>query len=275
MKRLKLFACVALLFAPVLIAQQGYIPFATEFDGSADFYLRGADLTGNTNSKLGIISFWFRFDGGDGANQNLIYGGNADFLLNKDTSNLMSVFGRDVLNATAIHIRTSSIVASTTWKHFLASWDTGNGLSNLYISDVSDNNELTNADLEIDYTQTNYVLGATIVPSQFFNGAVSELYFAPGQYLDFSVAANRRLFITDDGKPVDLGPGCYKPTGTVAIVCMQTQFNNFGNNSGSGGDFTPQDPVTWTAGPVPILQLPGRAARTQARGRGGRGGRSR
>lgn len=271
---MKLFACIAiaLLFAPILLSQQGYIPFATEFDGSSDHYLRGAGLTGAADSKSGILSFWFRMDGSDGSSQMLLISSTTDIFVQRITSNVWRVLMRDAVNTLVLDLNTTAAyIASPSWKHLVASWDVAATVSHLYVNDVSDKNEITNDDLEIDYTQPDWAIGARTTGANPFDGAVSELYFAPGEFLDLSIEANRRLFITSDLKPVDLGPGCYKPTGTVAIICMQTQFNGFGQNSGSGGDFTPQDPTTRTAGPVPILQLPGRAAHAQARGRGGRG----
>lgn len=271
MKRLKLFAFIALLFAPLLLSQQGYIPFATEFDGSSDFYLRGADLTGNVDGKTGIFSGWVRFDGGDGSEVTILSNTGIGVLIRRESSNVLHVRLENSASAVVLSLRSlTNYTASTTWLHMLASWDLAAAVSHLYVNDIDDANEAGNTNLNVDYTVSDYAVGARTDGSVKWNGALSEIYFVPNQFLDFSIESNRRLFITADLKPVDLGPGCYKPTGTVAIVCLQTQFNGFGQNSGSGGGFTPQDPVTDTAGPVPIDLLPGRAARVRGRGLLGR-----
>lgn len=259
MKRLKLFLCAALLFAPLLLSQQGYIPFATEFDGSADHYLRGGGLTGAVDGKLGIASLWIRINE-DGRAQTIYAATAGDcFRLIKNSDNTLQLL---LKNATPTFIWVwdiAAIPASSDWLHVLASWDLGNAFDEVYINDVASGSASTFTDDTIDYTCADFSLGATTSGVQNFNGALSELYINTAESLDITIEANRRFFITADLKPVDLGPGCYKPTGVVSIVCMQTQFNGFGQNSGSGGDFTPQDPVTSTTGPVAIAQSVGTA----------------
>ena len=268
MKRLTLFLCTALLFAPLLLSQQGYIPFATDFDGSADFYLRGADLDGNADGKEGVAHFWFKTS--DSSAIQVIHSnstGRVQVRLQADGE--IRVIGADSADSNILLLRSSTAGWNDgNWHHCVTSWDLANAAGHLYVDggeDLAGSPTLT--DDVIDYTGSNWAVGAFVGGTSKFTGALSEVYFSL-EFLDLSVVANRRLFITADLKPVDLGPGCHKPTGTVAIICLQTQFNGFGQNSGSGGDFTPQDPTTWTAGPVPILELPGRATPVR-RGRGG------
>jgi len=70
------------------------------------------------------------------------------------------------------------------------------------------------------------------------NGAISEFYFAPNQYLDLSVEANRRKFITADGKPADLGADGSTPTGTAPAIYLPNRAALIGTNAGTGGNFT-------------------------------------
>lgn len=270
MKRLGLFLCAALLFAPVLGSQQGYIPFATEFDGSNDFYLRGGDLTGNTDTKEGLLSFWFRFDDG-GNNDRIIDNTGETFEVIVTTADKIRIIAENSAGTDIFQVDTATALATGdgVWHHFMASWNLADGSEHLYVDGSEDLASTTNDDDAIDYTVAEWVIGARINATLFFDGGLSELDFST-EYLDLSIESNRRLFINSDGKPVDLGPGCHLPTGTVSIICMQTQFNGFGQNSGTGGDFTPQDPVTSTPGPVAIFQLPGRANPPTHRGRGGR-----
>ena len=71
-----------------------------------------------------------------------------------------------------------------------------------------------------------------------FTGDIADVYIAPGQFIDFSVEANRRKFISADGKPVDLGSNCSTPTGTAPAVCFSGNASSFGTNKGTGGAFT-------------------------------------
>ncbi|WP_332635126.1 hypothetical protein, partial [Halalkalibacter flavus] len=43
-----------------------FVPAALDYDGATNFGIRGADLTGAADSKIGLLSFWFRVDAGDG-----------------------------------------------------------------------------------------------------------------------------------------------------------------------------------------------------------------
>ena len=121
-----------------------------------------------------------------------------------------------------------------------------------YMIDVDDKNEVTLVDLAIDYTQPAWGIGASSVGGLLFDGVISELYFNTAEYLDFSIEANRRLFISADGYPVDLGLSGQKPTGTAPIVYMRSPADNAGLNSGTGGDFTIYGSPTSTTGPKPI-----------------------
>jgi hypothetical protein len=58
--------------ANALLLGSGGTPFiavdAADFDGTNDYMSRGAALTGLSSGKSGIVSLWFRIDGGDGIN---------------------------------------------------------------------------------------------------------------------------------------------------------------------------------------------------------------
>jgi hypothetical protein len=46
---------------------------SVQFDGANDYLTRGANLTGISDSKVGTVSFWIKFTGGDGDFVALIY----------------------------------------------------------------------------------------------------------------------------------------------------------------------------------------------------------
>lgn len=256
MKRLKLFICIALLSAVPLFSQQGYIPVAVDFDGSADDLERVA-LVGAADSKTGIISAWFRADGGNGTSLGIFGNNGSSVYLRRSGGNKMKFVLHEVGQSVILDTTTvNNYMAGEGWQHYLASWDLEGGDTDnihLYVNDVDDQDGTTTVvDDTIDYTRTiwNYGSGAA---GFLFDGGLAEFYFAPGEFLDFSIEVNRRLFITADLKPVDLGPSGYKPTGTAPIVYMRTPFNNAGLNSGTGGDFVINGAPTSTPGPVAVV----------------------
>ncbi len=71
-----------------------------------------------------------------------------------------------------------------------------------------------------------------------------DVWMAAGQFIDFSVEANRRKFITADGKRVDLGSTGLIPTGVAPTFFFTGGPDTFVNNVGTGGVFeTAGDPL--------------------------------
>lgn len=221
------------------------------FDGTNDRLNRGSDLTGNADSKKGIISTWVRLDGGDGAFRRIFCGLNSavapetNVLLERTNTNIIEITMRNAAVADILRMRTiGTYTASATWRHVLASWDLATpGARSIYINDVSDFSVTTFTDDTIDYTEADYSVGAPNNLTQFvLNGCLAELYFAPGQYLDFSLVANRRKFISASGKPVHLGVNGALPTGTPPKVYLHLDDGeavaNFAINRGNGGSFS-------------------------------------
>ena len=253
-----------------------YPPAIGDFDGVNDYLTRGSDLTGNANGKEGIFSVWFRVDGRNAANRDLVQINTARFRVRLTNGNKFNFVGSNTVPALIFFLASNTAIAvdSTTWRHVVASWDLLNGTAHVYVDDAEDKaagGTFTNDN--IDYTATDWGVGAYPVDgSNKWDGPLAEFYFAQ-EFLDFSVTANRRKFIDANGFPVDLGPSGYKPTGTAPIIYMRTQFNNAGLNSGTGGDFTINGSPAYSVGPVPFPLTTW--APSAKRGRSGRGGRSR
>ena len=223
---------------------------SADFDGTNDYMTLATGLTGATDSKTGILSCWARIDGGDGATRYIVIGqttgGSNDwwqFRLQADNT----FFFRCTDNhsgADIISLGTSNAyLAGSSWIHVLASWNLSTPVMNLYVNDASDKASGTLTNDTLDYTQDNWTVGAqNNVGSNKFNGCLAELYFAPGQYLDFSVTNNRRKFITSSLKPVYLGADGAGPTGTAPLIYFHLDPSetvaNFATNRGTGGDFT-------------------------------------
>lgn len=223
---------------------------SADFDGTNDFMTRGAGLTNAADSKSGIFSCWVRIDGGDGAIRRIwgssaSAGGAIDFFrIALLAANTFQVVGDNSVG-TAILVQESdtAYLAGTTWRHLLLSWDLATAAVHLYVNDVEDAGAgptLTND--TIDYTSGDSSVGGNPDGNAKLDGCLAELYFAPGQYLDFSLVANRRKFISANGKPVSLGSDGSFPTGTAPIAYFHLNDGqavaNFASNKGSGGDFS-------------------------------------
>lgn len=226
------------MMLPLLGIPPRNIVAAVDFDGATAYLSRGADLTGNADSPQGILSAWVRLDGGNGSLQQL-YFANGGVNINRGTDNKF----RLVFAVGLAFESVATYTAGATWLHLLASWDTnfgaGSKVAHLYVNDLSDRNVTTNTGsaANIDYTQADHEIGAQSA-SALFNGCLTEFYFAPGQFLDFSVDANRRKFITADGKPEFLGDTGAIPTGAAPKVYLKGPVASFGANAGTGGNFT-------------------------------------
>ena len=221
---------------------------AAKFDGTNDYMLRGADLTGIADGKSGILSFWYRVDGGDGtarwpmSNSASVFSG---IQIRHHSDNKIIVSGNNAAGTSILVMSTSAITASATWLHILSSWDLATGVLNLYVTDVSDKTVVTNTNDTIDYAAAaalNWSIGSNAGGTNKINGCLAEFYFAPNQYLDFSDVNNRRKFISAGGKPVHLGVDGSLPTGTAPIIYQHLDNGeavaNFATNRGTGGNFT-------------------------------------
>ena len=224
---------------------------SADFDGTNDWLTRGADLTGAADSKSGIVSMWLRIDGGDGGSAHLlvnhtVLGGGSGFLrffVQRVTTNIFRVTGANAAGTTILRLDTvATYTAGATWLHLLISWDLATSAEHLYVNDVLDLSVVTSTNDSIDHTVADFAIGAQADGTVKFDGCLAEVYFAPGQYLDFSVITNRRKFISSGGKPVYLGADGSTPTGTAPIVYQHLDdaeaAANFAVNAGSGGGFT-------------------------------------
>lgn len=223
---------------------------SADFDGTNDYMTRGASLTGAADSKTGILSFWFRTDGGNGTDRTILMsattlaGATPRFRLRHTAANTIGFIGVNAAGTIILNLSsTTAYLAAATWYHCLSSWNLAvGGSQSLYITDVSDLTTTTFTDDTVDYTVADWAVGAQADGSTKYDGCLAELYFAPGQYLDFSNAYNRRKFISATSKPVSLGPTGSLPTGTAPIVYQRiadgAAADTFDSNLGSGGDFT-------------------------------------
>lgn len=224
-------------------------PGVTTFDGSTNWLERGSDLAGNADTKLGIFSVWFRTDV-DSTTTQFIRDDSAFVNFERDGVGNNVRIRLHTSAATKILDMTSSAVLAAGWHHLLAAWDLGNTTAHLYIDDVSDATTATLIDGTIDYTRTTWHIGAALDNTFLWDGAFAQFYLT-NEYLDLSVDANRRKFITAGLEAADLGSDGSKPTGTSPLIYMKDGPPIENVNAGTGGDFVSNGTFTFTAGDPP------------------------
>lgn len=213
-----------------------------------DRLIRGAGLTGAVDSSTGTISFWIKRNDTGTTAINLVVN-NPDYffgILMNAAAKLEFYMGANAYADGYGFTSTATFTGPFGWRHVLASWDTnfsvGNKLVHLYVNDVSAFNAVAFDDgvaFNIDYTESDW--GIATDPAAAFgelDGELAEFWFAPGQFLDFSVAANRRKFITSAVAAVNLGSDGSLPTGTAPLVYLKGPASSFPTNAGTGGGMT-------------------------------------
>jgi len=239
-------------FLPMPFPNPTYKIDAADFDGTNDYMRRVGGLTGAADSKSGIFSVWVRFDsipalgrifcgnttlgGGSATNQvrSAITGsGGAVQFLAADAGGTVATL--QLPSAT-------TFTAGATWHHLLWAWDVAVPMRQFYLDGVSDISGEASTNTTLDFTSADWGIAANCDGSSKSSICLADLYFAPGQVLDISVAANLRKFISATGKPVNVGADGSVPTGTAPIVFLHLDkgaaASAFATNRGTGGDFT-------------------------------------
>lgn len=224
----------------------------------ADMYTGGIDYMrittglGLANGSQGTISFWYRRSSNSQRPKILVCDGAGDNGLIIEIDN--STNGPDNLQARLTDGSSSLFIVSTntniipeddTWRHCLLAWDTnfsaGNKIGQIYVDDVDRYNGVNDASaaFNVEYNVNDWGVSNNIVrtSSAYIDGGISELWF-DDTYIDISVKANRRKFISSSKRPVKLGSDGSRPTGSQPAIYLRGNGTGFNVNSGSGGDFT-------------------------------------
>ena len=176
------------------IANGGVVePEGIDFDGVNDYLSRSTDLVGNVDSKTFTFSAW-------------VYTTQTDIAIINNTNNrfIGSISGgqlrlvcHNTSDATILNIQGGQIPKNT-WVNILVSVDLSNVLKrHLYINDINISGAFgTYTNNSIDMTG----IGTYYIPSPAYKGRLSNLFLSY-DYIDLSIEANRRIFISSDGKP--------------------------------------------------------------------------
>lgn len=219
-----------------------YVAHGVNFDGTNDYLTRGAGLTGAADSKKGIVSVWWKVGGGDGNFRQIFEGPSGDGLqVSQFFNNKFYIQGQNAASSNILTLMSDNtyVASGATWHHALASWDLATGTAQLYIDDVESADFSTTATNDtLDYTKTQWSVGARSDSSLKFNGDLADLYINFGESLDLSNSTNRRKFISAGLAPVDLGVDGSTPTGTAPIIYQHGSTASWHTNDGTGGGFT-------------------------------------
>lgn len=214
---------------------------AADFDGTNDYQRRASTMTGATDSKTAIFSAWVYGDTdiAAGFGRILYCTGPSDTLVFHITSSEgIAAFCSNEISLSS----NNSVFTYNAWHHILMSWDVATSTTHLYMdgADVKSLGSTNNANI-VYSTMDSWTVGADNGTTGKWNGGIAEVYFAPNQYLDFSVQANREKFILA-GKPVDLGDDGSTPTGVAPLIYCHLDNGesaaNFATNRAGAGDFT-------------------------------------
>lgn len=213
-----------------------------DFDGVNDYLSRSTDLVGNVDSKTFTFSAWvyttiiepFIIS---------IGGASRKFSLNLEESGVgvrIRLTALNSSNTTILSVTDSEILPLNTFVHISISIDLTSTLKrHIYVNDISRTglswNAYTNSAIDFATSTFPITIGAYSDGAGFkIKGRLSDI-FLDYTYRDLSIEANRRLFITADGKPTPmttlkaLNPILYLPMKDSATAHI---------NEGTGGNFT-------------------------------------
>lgn len=212
------------------------------FDGTNDYLTRGADLTGNADTDTGTFSAWIDFQGGDGVRTDFFRAEGGWLEISKQASNSLRVIATKSGGGDLSVSSASTYTVSSGMLHILASWDLSASAVHLYVNDTDDAGTPSITAGTIDYTRPDYGIGARDDGTNKINAKMGDVWW-DNSYIDFSVAANRRLFIDSLGNPVDLGSDGSSP-GVVPLVFLSGDVATWHTNKGDGGGFTESGALT-------------------------------
>jgi hypothetical protein len=212
-------------------------------DPEAAYLIRGAGLSGAADSGSVAFSFWINPEELPTADQHLISietsGDQVRFAIVLRTTGAIRLFGRNAAGTVILDIEADTTLLPGEWSHVCGSVDLSDTDDrHIVINDIeSDLTVSTYTDDDIDFTTDDASVGGRPNGSQLFEGSLAEVWLEDGLFIDFSVEANRRDFISTNGRPTNLGSDGSAP-GTSPLVYLSGQDGDFPTNKGTGGGFT-------------------------------------
>ena len=234
-------AASVLLEGESLTDTEDYAPASTTFDGATAALVYDGGVAA-VDSRVVTYSFWVKTGN---VGRWFLHGrsGSANNWARFDGGSTFEVLGRTSAPTQILFLsRIGALAEDSGWHHVLFSVDMAQaGSYKLYVDDVAlALTEATFTNGIIDHSQA-WVSGAIACLGgavSVLDGSIAEIYINYVDYLDLSVAANRRKFTTSGGKPIDLGATGAGPTGTQPFVYIRGDTSTIQTNLGFGDDFT-------------------------------------
>jgi len=208
---------------------------------ASTYLLRGAAPTNLADSKIVLVSCFFRVAGGANAERRILsikVGTSSRYAIDVSAANVIAMIGRNASGTTILNAAgTTTFAAGAAWHHVLASFDLASSSNRgVYIDGVSESmtwNSYTNDTLDLLGATPECAIG-TFDGTLNWNGDLANLFFhTPAAYVAPATALS--TFIDANGVPVDMGIDGSLPLGLQPIICMSRKWPG---NDGSGGDFT-------------------------------------
>lgn len=234
------------------------IPRGAAFDGTNDYMAVGGVPTGLADGKAGTVSFWIRMTGADATTYRIAATTNARFEVVRTTGNVVQVLGRNTGNTLIMVINNTGGAATPFtlvnggWNHFLASWNLAvAGARRVFVNGVDRTTASTFTDDTIDYTNTNFAVGATPGAANKLAADLAEFWFNP-TFLDLTDAANVAKFFSGN-RAEYLGATGQLPLGSDPLIYQSVRDADaatvFAANKGTGGNFSITGALDLVAGP--------------------------
>lgn len=225
-----------------------YVPNAVEFDGTSDYLVRGGALTDANDTKLFSGSLWFRRNT-TGDTQVILEAADGAFKVQLDPSGEISISAENESGAGILSNYNFTWINDTDWHHLVFSFDLSDiNKRHIYLDDVSDITAPdTYIDDFIDATITEIAVGGGPTGLLKFSGDLADLWIDFETYIDLSVEANRRKFISASGMPMYLGEDGSLPTGAAPDIFLTGDTENWHTNKGTGGGFTENGALTYSS----------------------------
>jgi len=222
------------------------------FDGSGDFLDDASDLGAIGGSTQLTASFWIRPTGAGGSNEQIFNtsGGRINFRLRTDDT--FQLLANTSAPQIVFRYQGTTTINRDEWSHVLLSFDAATTTLNVYINDVAASGSFTEQNRTIDSYESNYAIGANTSGTSSFTGDIADFWMDFGTYIDFSVEANRRDFISATGNPVFLGTDGSAPTGSAPEIFVSGPTATWHTNDGSGNGFVENGALTDGTGPVTL-----------------------
>lgn len=188
-----------------------------KLDGTTH-YLDTNALTGIADGKAGTLVIALRFANAAGTLEQIVHNTGPRFSMWRTTGGDITVEAYNVAGTKIMSFtsNTAPCAAAGTYV-IMVSWNLLTAATGrLYVNDVSVyNTETTYTNDTIDYTVTEWSIGATVTGTSKMTGDLYAVWFDPTQRLEFNTASVRRAFSDFNNALVFMGRAGELPTGTA------------------------------------------------------------